>query len=543
MWLRFLSISLALLLFAFLVYRSVDNLYQDSKINVIVITVESLRSDLVTRGNCPLLLKTSENGISFTSHRAISGWTGANIVTLLTGLSPFQSGVHTRGQSVDPSLVLPLEQLTQIGYTVEGLQSFMAMDIYRNIGLSLNTSSSHLKHYLAQKKTDNQPFFFWHHYTNTHLPYRASEEFRFNWKKEVAGSDNRLFARLQAVETRSVLNSDQYRFEEGDNAIIHQMQSGAVKEFDHWFNSFWSFFLKSGLHRNSILIVTADHGDEHGERGSVGHASTTLHGHLHEEIVRIPLFIWLPDRIEHNGGSIVQHNSSHIDLMPTLLSLLDIQPEISFFGTDLLKQGYTGSTWMGMTSGGGFAEPDHTNISYFEYALIEEELKLLARIDKDGTVVPRLYDLSKDPLEKNNLTLTRPAETKRLMKQLREAIDQMVVRPISRQPIPRRNKGDPGPRWVRPSRGGPYSYADLAGKFRLEWSGSQGKQYIIQYRTGTGRTAITGEITSDGPVKDFGIIERKFWETWVVPNSPFRLRVRNIKQGNWSKWIELEAVQ
>ncbi len=543
MWLRFLSTSLALLLFGFLLYRSADNLYQDRKINVIVITVESLRNDLVTRKNCPVLLKKAENSISFAGHRAISGWTGANMVSLLTGLSPFQSGVHTRGQSVDPDLVLPLEQLTEHGYTVEGLQSFMAMDIYRNLGLSLNTGGSNLKYYLAQKKNDKQPFFFWHHYTHTHLPYKASKKFRHNWKKEVDNSDNRLTARLQTVVTKSALHHDQYRFKKSDAAIIHRIQGGAVKEFDHWFESFWTFFRKSGLHRNSILIVTADHGDEHGERGSVGHASTTLQGHLHEEIVRIPLFIWLPEMIKHDAGSIAQHNSSHIDLMPTLFGLLDIQPEIPFSGTNLLKQGYTASTWMAMTSGGGFAEPDHTNIRYFEYGLIDRDLKLLVRIDREGSIIPRLYDLSKDPLENNNLVKTLATETKRLMERLTEALDKMVVRPVSHQSKPREIKGKSGPRWIRPLKDGLYSYTNLAGKFQLEWTGSHNKQYIIQYRAGVGKTAITGEITSDGPIKDFGTIEQKFWETWIIPNSPFRLRVRNVEKGNWSKWLKLEAVQ
>ena len=60
------------------------------------------------------------------SHRAVSGWTTANIVSLLTGLSPIAHGVHTRGQFVAPELDLPLEQLGAKGYAITGLQPFMA---------------------------------------------------------------------------------------------------------------------------------------------------------------------------------------------------------------------------------------------------------------------------------------------------------------------------------------------------------------------------------------------------------------------------------
>ena len=41
-------------------------------------------------------------------------------------------------------------------------------------------------------------------------------------------------------------------------------------------------------------MLTTDHGEEHLERGQVGHASTTRNGHLHEELVRLPLIVWRP---------------------------------------------------------------------------------------------------------------------------------------------------------------------------------------------------------------------------------------------------------
>ena len=66
-----------------------------------------------------------------------------------------------------------------------------------------------------------------------------------------------------------------------------------------------------------ILVVLSDHGEEFGEHGGFEHDQ--LYGeHLH-----VPLLIRLPDEVL--GGTRVAGQSQLIDVMPTLLELLDIQ--------------------------------------------------------------------------------------------------------------------------------------------------------------------------------------------------------------------------
>ena len=134
---KLLSISIALLCFfagSVVVY---NNQSEKEKVRIIMLTVESLRNDMITEEYCPNLLQAADNAIRLNNYRAVSGWTGTNIVSLLTGMSPFQTGVHTRGQSLDPTWKVPLTQLVDKGYVAEGIQPFMAMDLYQNLGLSL----------------------------------------------------------------------------------------------------------------------------------------------------------------------------------------------------------------------------------------------------------------------------------------------------------------------------------------------------------------------------------------------------------------------
>lgn len=62
-----------------------------------------------------------------------------------------------------------------------------------------------------------------------------------------------------------------------------------VKAIDACFGDFIQFLKTSGLYDDTIIILTADHGDSLGEQGQWGHAY-----HVTPELVRIPLIIHLP---------------------------------------------------------------------------------------------------------------------------------------------------------------------------------------------------------------------------------------------------------
>ncbi len=533
---RSLLISLCCLIFALFALNGWEELRDRRSPRVVLLTVESLRDDQVGEDSTPHLLRAAREGHRFAGHRAVSGWTGTNIVSLLTGLSPFASGVHTRGQSVDPGIILPLAQLAKAGYLVEGLQPFMAMDIYENLGLEVNGRGQETTLWLAERRRDGQPFFLWYHYVNTHLPY-GPEPLPPEWPEEAK-------RRLEKVRSQAALLHDEAVFNADDVPRVHNLQKNRIREFDRWFADFWAFWQGAGCRRDTILIVTADHGDEHGERGMVGHASTTLAGHLHEEIVRVPLFVWLPETfadLDSTPGT--ARMSSHLDIMPTILARLGITPRLSFEGRDLfaIKDRSTGvEPWFGMTSSGGFAEPEPERMRYFEYACLQDGWKSRLRVEADGAENLFLYDLSVDPGEKKDLAAARPelaAVHRQLLKTLH---DRRVLAPI-RPRIEAVDEGGEALGWLRPIRSGAYSYDEMAGNFLLQWSGAPDRDYLVDYRAGRGRRELAGTLAVRGTVKDFGAIDRRYWQTWIVPNSPFRLRVREADGPGRSPWLLLEA--
>jgi hypothetical protein len=95
---------------------------------------------------------------------------------------------------------------------------------------------------------------------------------------------------------------------------------------------------------------------------------------------------------------------------------------------------------------------------------------------------------------------------------------------------------------VRPKRSGTFGFDDLGGRFHLEWSGGGDQDYLIEYRAGTGAKEIAGTLEVRGNRKDFGTIDRRYWQTWIVPQSPYRLRIREAGGKAWSPWLKVEAI-
>jgi arylsulfatase A-like enzyme len=540
---RYSPLIAALAVFLLAAVYSAISIHRSQYTNVLIVSVESLREDLINRTNTPALLEAAESGTRFTHHRAISGWTGTNIVSLLTGLSPFTTGVHTRGQKINADHSLPLHLLNRRGYQTEGFQAFMVMDIYQNLGLKVIKDMSDLHHWLSLKIHNKKPFFGWYHYVHTHLPYASvpGDQTPNSDALSTTGNDAAQRKRLQLVRENYAIHYNEAQFQEEDIALVHDLQGVSIQEFDTWFAKLWKFFDEFGLRRNTILVLTADHGDEHGERGYVGHASTTLRGHLHEEIVRIPLFIWLPDNLDVPTAQHSTLISTHEDVMATILDLLN-QPRSPHLKGRNLFETKIDSEWVGMTSSGGFGQPDPMNIDYFEYAILSPPWKLRMRVDSDSTVSKFLYNLEDDPHEHANKADMFQDRVEQLSARLLPLIqNRTILKPNITQEYTGAFEKNDGPDWIRPSASGVYAYDDLDGNFILEWDGTKNGEYVVEYVFGRTNKQMRGSLEVKGTQKDFGQISRRYWNTWVVPNSPVKLRVRPIHREEWSEWLHLEA--
>ena len=504
--------------------------------NVLLLTVEGMRVDALSAETMPRLWQRLPRAYHFTAHRTASAWTASNIVSLLTGAPPFEHGVHTRGNSAPPDLHTPLNGLADAGWHVGGLQPFMQVNLYQGFGLAVDPGRD-FRRWMAAHAAAREPFVLWHHYVDTHLPYAPPDSLLPDPTLRPTGAEAE--ARLKAVMTQGAILAGSMAFTPEEGLYVRRLFEAGFREFDGWFEELWQFLERGGLDDNTVVILTADHGEEVLERGNVGHASTTGDGHLHEEIVRVPLIIWLPEHLEPPGyPRTIDQMTTHIDLMPTVAALVGVEPVQGFKGRNVLEP-LPDRIWMGATSKAGFTEVDPGNIEAFRFAAARGRWKLHLDMQAGQPTRWRLFDLDADPGERTDLAEAHPEIVEELGVPLLATAQSM--RPPYTPQASALAALAAAPDWVFPERNGVYHYDDLD-RFRLTWTGPDSIDYVIQYEAGEGERMLAGELHAAGPEKDFGVISRRYWNTWIVPLRAFRLRVGPAGgRGPWSEWRTLEA--
>ncbi|MCF6188332.1 MAG: sulfatase-like hydrolase/transferase, partial [Desulfobulbaceae bacterium] len=132
-------------------------------------------------------------------------------------------------------------------------------------------------------------------------------------------------------------------------------------------------YLKTeGLLKNTMVIITGDHGEEFMENGNWGHNSEFT-----EQQIRVPLILWIPGESPQE----IKHMTSHLDIPATLLPRLGVRNGASTYslGNDLL----------------GPTKRQHTLISgWARVAYVNEEIKAIFPISNRS--MNRSYFPTKD---------------------------------------------------------------------------------------------------------------------------------------------------
>jgi arylsulfatase A-like enzyme len=105
-----------------------------------------------------------------------------------------------------------------------------------------------------------------------------------------------------------------------DQPAVHALYDGEVRVFDDLVGEWVAKLEQLGMLNDTLIILTADHGEELMERGHVGHCSCNLQGTLYDEALKVPLLLRYPKQLPQ--GQVVRQQISHIDLMPTVFDLL-----------------------------------------------------------------------------------------------------------------------------------------------------------------------------------------------------------------------------
>jgi arylsulfatase A-like enzyme len=112
--------------------------------------------------------------------------------------------------------------------------------------------------------------------------------------------------------------------------LLVDSYDAGIKYTDRFLGKFFSFLKSQDLWTNTMLVVTSDHGEEFMEHNMVGHLLD-----LYDTLLHVPLIVKMPKSRRYTNKR-VSSLAEIVDIMPTILDVLDISFEGQMQGKSLL---------------------------------------------------------------------------------------------------------------------------------------------------------------------------------------------------------------
>jgi len=234
------------------------------------------------------------------------------------------------------------------------------------------------------------PFFLFINYLDPHKKYRPPRPFDGYFLDTP-------FPQLYRLKMQYLLHFIKNGNKESWDAYQRSLYDGEIAFLDDQLGRFFLRLKQMGIYDSSLIIITSDHGELLGEHGIYRHRSP-----LYEGVVRIPLIIKFPfsRRVGREKRMITL-----TDLYPTILSICGLP----------IPNNISGKTF------GNASSPVVSELYYYGIGqhriLYAGKYKYMRYEHKRG---PELYDLNKDPLEKENLAEKLPEVTLAMEEKLQD---------------------------------------------------------------------------------------------------------------------------
>lgn len=184
-----------------------------------------------------------------------------------------------------------------------------------------------------------------------------------------------------------------------DTRFLTSLYDEKVQRADEEIAVFFERYDKTGLKDKTIFVITSHHGEELYEHGRIDHGHS-----LYEELIRIPIIIIVPDL---KDKIVIDSQVTNIDILPTLLTLLDFQKNRQLY------QQFQGESMINIQRKKNYAliETDYRYATFKRGVRKSDGWKYIVDLDSGDE---ELYNLEKDPGEKNNLIMDAPQKLQEL---------------------------------------------------------------------------------------------------------------------------------
>jgi arylsulfatase A-like enzyme len=390
----------------------------------ILLTLDTLRADHLPcfgypRGTAPFLSRLAEQSVVFDDLCCACSNTTPSHTSIFTGLHPAQHNMfHNNHASLTPGLFTMAEMFQSLGHDTAAFCAVVWMKFFEQgfrhfdtFGEEYVQGDGEQRHYrrapevvnLALKwlkdKGPDDKFFLWLHLYDPHDPYYPSEDARARMALGSAEETRRMMAYWQDTQHKRVAG---FNGDENYLRHVHTEYDAEILHMDREIERLYRHCESAGLNRNTVWLMTADHGEGLGNHDYVGHGQ-----HIYQEQIRCMTLVHAADG--RFPARQVAAPVQHVDLLPTLAALYGGSLErqtMTVQGASLLpmlhgEDGALGNRLRFVQRRHKLESATHTH-GWPEdpvYAALDSGCKFIHGQRPGG----EFYDLRRDPFELENL--------------------------------------------------------------------------------------------------------------------------------------------
>lgn len=369
--------------------------------NVILLVVDAMRADRLalygeTRVQTPRMTEAGEHAVVFLNNQAASPSSPPSHGSIQTGMIPRVHGVVGDRAKLDAGTPMISTQLGSEGIATgyygnnpfgmgrletPGKWTAFHQPNKEGKGIDCTVLIDEMLGFAREQNGEGKRFFISSLPYEPHTPYRYHEGISDKyhdgpWGPPVGKS-------VDGYLLNDVVNGSK-TLDEDEWAQLRALYDGEVEHMDQCFGQLVDGLKTAGLDDDTAIVLTSDHGEGMFEHGRMGHAF----GH-YSELANVPLVLYA-DGFVDDGPRRIDTVTNHIDIAPTVLDLMGVEPSDEIQGRSVLPLALRQGPWT----------PRVVSLEYGKsYALRSLRWKMI--VEYDGT--ESLFDLQSDPTEQTDL--------------------------------------------------------------------------------------------------------------------------------------------
>jgi len=401
----------------------------DKRLNIILVSIDTLRADHLGcyghyRNTSPNIDQFAAESIRYAHAYAPAPWTLPSHTGMLTGVHPFFLGMNGSKAAIPENSPMLSGLLKEHGYQTaafvdsspqgfvgaargfaRGFDSFNhsphrpELDYIYDMAVTVDVAQKWL-----EERDVSRPFFLFLHTKSVHgvpnvrngdkrhFPYDKPEPYRSRFLTDEQASLHwapPYVSYLRDCNDRigkGKLDRNQFPLKRIE--ALKGQYDGAISYTDVHFGRLIQIVNEMGLEENTIVIVTADHGEAFAEH------KFFLHREVYRQLLHVPLIIRLPSE---RDGKIIETPVALEDIAPTILKLANVKIPAVITGATLPMDSSNEQSTRRFFAYNHFV----TKARYDAFSLKEGDWKLVYHKYSDGKWLTELYNTARDPDELN----------------------------------------------------------------------------------------------------------------------------------------------